>query len=320
MKILHLESNHYSSYSLLKLREGNEIVECPFIDQQAYTQLLHLNSFDIIFTRIGLYTGISEFDLQPKLKFLVTATTGLNHIDILAAKERNIEIISLRGETEFLSSITSTAEHTWALLLCLVRQLVPVFENVVFGKWERTPFPLHQLSGMTLGIIGYGRLGKIIANYATAFGMYVIYYDNQSIAEINREHRYSSFNDVLMQSDIVVLMASWCDENNDMFDCEQFSLMKENSYFINTARGEMVNESALLQSLKSNHLAGAALDVLAGDSIWGEVIPENQPLVAFSKENPGKLIITSHIGGFAKEAIEKTRDFITDKFLKIKKK
>jgi hypothetical protein len=82
------------------------------------------------------------------------------------AVERNIEIISLRGETEFLSSITSTAEHTWALLLCLVRQLVPVYENVVFGKWERTPFPLHQLSGMTLGIIGYGRLGKIIANYA----------------------------------------------------------------------------------------------------------------------------------------------------------
>lgn len=318
MKILHLESDKFSSNSLFKLREGNEIYEYPFVDQSAYVQLLHLNSFDIIFTRIGLYTGINEFNLQPKLKYLVTATTGLNHIDIEAAKARNIEIISLKGETEFLNTITSTAEHTWALLLCLVRQLVPVYANVVLGKWERTPFRIHQLSGKTLGIIGYGRLGKIIANYGISFGMNVIYYDNL-ITENYGEHRYRPFNDLLKQSDIVVLMASWSDKNIDMIGSEQFSLMKENSYFINASRGEMVNESALLQSLKSNHLAGAALDVLADDSIWGEVLPENQALVTFSRENPGKLLITSHIGGFAVEAIEKTRDFITDKFLKNKK-
>jgi D-3-phosphoglycerate dehydrogenase len=320
MKILHLESDKFSSHSLSRLRNGNEVDENPFIDQSEYTQILSRHSFDAIFTRIGLHTGEEEFNLQPNLKFLISATTGLNHIDLDAARERNIEVISLQGETGFLSSITSTAEHTWLLVLCLFRQIVPVYTNVISGKWQRTPFQIHQIYEKTLGIIGYGRLGKMIANYATAFGMQVLFYDNQNVKEINTEHRFCSFNKILKQSDIIVLMASWSDENTDMFSYKQFKLMKENSFFVNASRGEMVNESALLESLQSNHLAGAALDVLSGDSVWGDDLPENQQLVAYSKKHPHKLIITSHIGGFANEAIKKTRDFITDKFLKILQK
>lgn len=320
MRILHLESDKYSAHSLNRIKSGNVVDEYPFVDQSAYTQILNRCLFDAIFTRIGLHTGEEEFKLQPNLKYLITATTGLNHIDLEAARKRNIEVVSLKGETNFLSSITSTAEHTWALILCLIRQIVPVYTNVITGKWQRTPFQIHQLSEKTLGIIGYGRLGRIIANYATAFGMRVLFYDNQSVREVNSQHSFSEFDELLKQSDIVVLMASWSDENANMFSYEQFMLMNKNSYFINASRGEMVNESALLDSLTSDHLAGAALDVLSGDSVWGESLPENHQLITFSKTHPDKLIITSHTGGFAKEAIVKTRDFITDKFFKILQK
>jgi D-3-phosphoglycerate dehydrogenase len=93
--------------------------------------------------------------------------------------------------------------------------------------------------------------------------------------------------------------------------------MKKGAFFINTSRGEMVDEASLLIALKTGHLSGAGIDVLEGDSSWGTATPENQNLIEFSRSSPEKIIITSHTGGFAKESILKTRNFITEKFLNI---
>src|SRR6185312_7830256 len=116
-------------------------------------------------------------DAGKRLRAIVTATTGLDHIDLDEAKRRNIAVLSLRGETEFLESVTATAEHTWALLLALVRKVGPAFDHVRRGDWQRDSFVGRTLSGRTLGIVGYGRLGRMVARYGQAFGMNVLVND-----------------------------------------------------------------------------------------------------------------------------------------------
>src|SRR5690606_10220706 len=103
------------------------------------------------------------------LRYILTPTTGLNHIDMEMAARQGIKVISLKGETEFLSGIPSTAEHTWALLLSLLRKIPAAHKHVMSGKWERDEFKAHNLCHYKLGILGFGRVGKQIAEYARVF-------------------------------------------------------------------------------------------------------------------------------------------------------
>jgi D-3-phosphoglycerate dehydrogenase len=317
LRILHLEYDQYPPEAIEKLSAIGEVLAYNCQSQEVFFSFLEKEKFDVIFTRLGLMIDREIMKCQPQLKYIVTPTTGLNHIDLAAAKDHNIVLISLKGESEFLSTIKSTAEHTWTLLMALTRNLVAAHSAVVSKKkWERKPFQAGELNGKTIGIIGYGRLGRIVASYAITFGMEVLIFDND-------EKQYSSpvdtatavsLEELLVRSDYVVLMISWSEANNNFFDEKKFSRMKKGAYFINTSRGEMVNENALLQVLNSGYLAGAALDVLDGDSAWETAVPENSELIQYA-ETHRNLLITPHMGGYGTESIKRTRMFVTDKFL-----
>src|SRR6185295_17876891 len=111
------------------------------------------------------------------LKVIVTAATGVDHIDTDYATARGIEVLSLRGESEFLESVSASAEHTWALLLALVRRIPQAFASVQRGEWNRDLFRGHELKDKRLGIVGLGRVGRKVAIYARAFGMRTAAYD-----------------------------------------------------------------------------------------------------------------------------------------------
>jgi D-3-phosphoglycerate dehydrogenase / 2-oxoglutarate reductase len=317
IKVLHLEYYAYSKNSLESL--NNQVaLDCLKVeDRNQYQSILKKTNYDYIFTKIGLYTGREEFDLQDKLKGIITPTTGLNHIDLDLAKIRNVKIISLQNEIQFLESIKSTAEHTWGLILAVTRNLPSSIAHVKCYGWDRKLFMADELDSKTIGIIGFGRLGKIISNYAKAFNMRILAYDDEKIEKINNKKYVEmvKLDYLLENSDIVVLMINYKNENKNFFDKEKFSMMKKGSYFINTSRGEMVDEKDLLLNLKNKKLKGAALDVLKNDSGWGAKIEGINDLIDFSKKN-SKLIITPHMGGYGIDSIRKTRDFITDKFLK----
>ena len=317
IKVLHLEYYAYSENSLENLK--NQItLDCLKVENNnQFRAILKRNDYNYIFTRIGIYIGQKEIELQPNLKGIITPTTGLNHIDIKIAKDRNIKIISLQNEVHFLESIKSTAEHTWGLILSITRNLTPSITHVRNYGWDRKLFMADELDSSTIGIIGFGRLGKIISKYARAFNMNILAFDN---GEIDRKNDFNyvkmvKLEDLLKNSDIVVLMINYKEENENFFDNKKFSMMKNGSYFINTSRGEMVNEKDLLLNLKNRRLKGAALDVLKNDSGWGEKIRGFNELIDFSKTD-SRLIITPHMGGYGFDSIRKTRDFITDKFLK----
>jgi D-3-phosphoglycerate dehydrogenase len=316
LKVLHLEIDQYSEPSRLDLQERTNLVAFQCSSQQALYNHLEHNQYDVIFTRLGLMLDEKCLAMQQGLQYIVTPTTGLNHIDLEKAEERNIAILSLKGETEFLNSIKSTAEHTWSLMLALARNLNAAISDTKNGSWNRLPFLADELNGKNLGIIGYGRLGKIIAKYAQAFGMDVMAYDN-------REDAFSStpvasptpLDTLLERSDFIVLLISYSNANEKFMDAGKFNKMKKTAYFINTSRGELVDESALLEALSSNSIKGAALDVLNNDSAWDGKIQGSYPLLEHAKQH-NNLLITPHMGGFGKESIARTRDFVTQKLLK----
>jgi len=178
MNILHLEYDKYPSTAIELLRKRHVVTPFNCYSQAELYRHLKANKYDVIFTRLGLYMDSICIDYQSNtLKFIATSTTGLNHINVDYANQLGIEVVSLRGDYEFLSRIKSTAEHTWGLLLMLIRHMNEAVMSTKSRKWDRNPFMSDELSEKTLGIIGYGRLGKIVAHYGVAFGMKVLVYD-----------------------------------------------------------------------------------------------------------------------------------------------
>lgn len=322
MRILHLESERYPKKVLDKLDEVAELENFNCHSQKELYQKVKQENYDVIFTKLGLNIDKKVINYLPFLKWIITPTTGLNHIDVQEAEKRNIKIVSLKGEVEFLSTIKSTAEHTWALLLTLIRKLPQAIYSVHQENWARDKFIAYELAGKKLGIIGYGRIGKIIATYANAFDMQVIAYDINTDQFENKPEFVNiseTIEELLEESDVVSLHIPNSIDNNYFFNKDLFDKMKPGSIFINTSRGELLEENELLHSLQNGLLSGVAIDVMDGDSVWEKKIPASNSLIEYSKYNRN-LIITPHIAGYGKESILKTRKFITAKFLKLAKK
>lgn len=317
-KILHLEKNRYPNEALIKLQKSHNVTFAEFVSQYDFDKFLEENQFNTIFTKLGLYIGESQILKQKELKYIITPTTGYNHIDVEFAQKQNINIIGLKGKVDFLSEIKSTAEHTWALLLSISKNLHNSINSIkIKGIWDRESFLNNELDKKTIGIIGYGRLGKIVSEYANAFGMNIIANDIDDNAFKNSPSYVKKMEllKLLELSDYIVLLISWSNNNIKLIDTDKIRKFKKGAYFINTSRGEFVDEIALLKSLKKGKIKGAALDVLENDSSWDKSTKIKNPLIEYSKFNDN-LIITPHIGGYGKYSVEKTRAFITKLFLK----
>ena len=311
MKILHLEYENYPKEAMDVLKKIGKVdcIKCKS-NLELYKILEHIK-YDIIIISIGLEFDLKCFHLQKELKFLVSPTTGLNHIDLISADKYNVNVISLKGDFDFLSSIKSTAEHTWALLMSLVKKLNLSSSLTTAGIWDRDRvLPNDELDNKKLGIIGFGRLAKIVSVYAEAFNMEILAYDiDENKFDKNHLKYKKSLDEVLSKSDYLFLMISYSKSNINFMNSKKFFKMKNNSYFINTSRGEMVNEKDLLENLNSGKLKGVGLDVLKNDSNWSKKINGSYDLINYSQNN-SNLIITPHIGGYGIDSINNTRIYI----------
>lgn len=270
-----------------------------------------------IITRLGFNLTREFLSRLPNLRFVATATTGVNHVDQEYMEEIGGKVISLKGETDFLDTITPTAEHAWGLLIALIRNYKSAFDSVEKYRWNRDLFHGERLRGKKLGIIGMGRLGRMMAKYGIAFEMNVVFYDNK---DINFERAQQvSLSELLSTSDVVSIHLPLLDSTFNFFSYHEISLMKSSAFLINTARGEVLNEEALIWGLEEGEISGAALDVLAGEVSWGTSIPDDNRLIAYAKCK-SNLIITPHIGGACPEVMRLTEDFICDKVLTYSKK
>ena len=272
-----------------------------------------LKNASVIFAPMGFIFDKDKIDKCQSLQVIGSPTTGTHHINVDYAAKRNISICSLRNQQTFLYTITPTAELAWGLVLAVTRRIPWALDSVCAGNWngrvfgEQTP---RMLSAMTLGIIGLGRLGSIVAGYGKAFNMKVFYYD--PYANDDRYIRCETLHELAKLSDVVSIHTHLTKETESLVDSEFIRNMPKGSFIINTARGGIVNEEDLLNAMESCHLAGAGLDMLEGEHLPGfkERLSEH-PLIRYAKAHDN-FIITPKIGGCTIDAWERTEKHIVD--------
>lgn len=181
MRILNLEPDNYNPAARSILSKLGKVTNGPFKRAELKREI---EKYDILIVRLGHKIDKEILNNAARLKAIVSATTGLNHIDLKEAEMRNIAVLSLKGEREFLDQIYATAEHTIGLILSLLRNIPAACEEARKGNWNRDAFRGVELHGKTLGIIGYGRLGSKVAHYAQGFGMRVIANDIRPVTGI----------------------------------------------------------------------------------------------------------------------------------------
>jgi D-3-phosphoglycerate dehydrogenase len=295
MKILCTIGKEYAPEAK-KILESLGAVDYATPTQDQLEKMIHTYTACVV--QLGLRFDETVFTKAPHLRVIATATTSADHIDPRAAKKHGVTILSLKGATSFLKTIPSTAEHTWGLLLALLRHIVPAADAVRSGRWESPKFRGNELQGKTLGIIGVGRLGTMVARYGKAFGMNVIGFDERTIPK--SVCRQVTLDQLLKISDIVSIHIHLSEETEGMIGAKELSRMKPSAVIINTARGKIVDEDALLQALKSNRVAGYAADVLANEVRFGTHCAQD-PLVRYAKTH-GNVLLSPHIGGRTVEA------------------
>jgi D-3-phosphoglycerate dehydrogenase / 2-oxoglutarate reductase len=311
-KILVSESSAFSCEAAALLREHGDLV---LADLDRAGVLSAVKDTDVLWVRLRHRIDAEVMAAAPGLKIIITPTTGLNHIDLNEAERRDIKVLSLQGETEFLNDVRATAEHTMGLMLCLLRRVPSAVADVQKGDWDRDRFKGRELFGKTIGIVGYGRLGRIVGKYLKAFDVRILVNDPHIDQQpIDSGISIVGLEDLLQESDIVSLHVNLSDRTRNFFGNQQFSRMKSGAWFVNTARGELIDEMALLDALRSGRLAGAALDVLCGEQ---QNVMDNHPLVAYAREHDN-LFITPHMGGCTVESMEKTEVFMAKKFCAIR--
>ncbi|SDA93798.1 hydroxyacid dehydrogenase [Sinorhizobium sp. NFACC03] len=242
-----------------------------------------------VVVRMGRF-GASAIAAAPSLRVISKHGVGVDNIDLEAASRREIPVVVATG-----ANAQSVAEHAIALLLTTVKRILPLDAGLRDGRWEKPGFSGKELSGMTMGLIGFGAIARHTAALAKAFGIRVSGYDpfaeDATFADAGVS-RVRTVEEILATSDIVSLHCPLTPETRNLLDDKGFGQMKSGSYVINTARGGLIDEDALLRAVASGHIAGAGLDTFQVEPPSAEHPFWQEP----------KIVVTPHIGGVTQEA------------------
>ena len=219
---------------------------------------------DIISVYITSEINAEIIKKLPKLKLIAVRATGYDNIDLSAAKKAEVLVANVPGYGE-----TTVAEYTFGLMLALMRKLLIAIDQVKSGRIDHAQLTGLDLAGKTLGVVGTGKIGAHVVQIAHGFGMPTVGYDPfpNTDLESKRGFKYMTLNEVLKTADITTLHAPASKQNYHLLGSKEFEIMKRGSMLINTARGELVDTAALVETLSARHLGGAALDVIEGESL-----------------------------------------------------
>lgn len=264
MKIVFLDAATMGKeISLEKIEECGEFVS--YENSSESDVLEKIRDAEVIITnRIRIFKR--EFDAAKKLKLICAAATGYNHIDIDEARERGIVVCNVEGY-----STDSVAQMTFAYLLEIMTSLSKYCLGVRSGEWRADNIknliahPINELKGKSLGIVGYGNIGKKISEIAKAFGMEVLVAKRPGVEY--KEGGRVEFEEVLKRSDIITFHIPLTKESEGMIREEEFALMKDGVIILNSARGGIIDEDALYENLKTNKVRAAAVDVVKKEPI-----------------------------------------------------
>lgn len=242
-----------------------------------------------------------------KLRVIGTPSTGTDHLDLVAIKDAGIDCFDIATEFDLINGFTATSELAFGALLALNRKICEGRQSVLSGSWGREEYTGFQLLGKTLGIVGLGRLGAISARIGNGFGMKVIATDVRDVSAPNVE--MVDFDTVISEADVLTLHVHLRENTRGMISHKVLTSMKPNVIILNTSRGALIDEVALLNALQNKQISGACLDLIDGE--WLNDVRDH-PLVKYAQNN-NNLMIVPHIGGATHESIYGARVFMAKK-------
>ncbi|MEM2943577.1 MAG: phosphoglycerate dehydrogenase [Methanomassiliicoccales archaeon] len=289
MKILVTDELSKEGLETLRRDSGVEVDIRPNISQEELLKIIC--EYDGVIIRSGTKITRDIIDAGKKLKVIGRAGVGVDNVDVEYATKKGILVMNTPA-----ANIISAAEHTMAMILALVRNIVWADASLKSGKWERSKFTGIELSGKTLAIIGIGRVGAEVAKRAKAFQMRLVGYDPfiSPEAAVKVGVRLMPLERALEEADIVTIHAPLTSSTYHLIGRDQLNLMKPTAFLVNCARGGIVDEEALYEALKNKRIAGAALDVF-----------EREPPTGSKLLELSNIVTTPHLGASTREALER---------------
>ncbi|MDB4837077.1 D-2-hydroxyacid dehydrogenase [Marinomonas sp.] len=295
MKAVFLDRGSFSDS--IKIKLSNRITEfVEFENTQPDQVAERIKDANIVLSN-KIMLDASAIGQAEHLQLIQVMATGTNNVDKLAAQQHNVKVQNVEGY-----STVTVPEHVFSMLLALRRNLFSYIEDIKQGKWAQSEhfcfldYPIQDLAGSTITIIGGGSLGKKVATIAKAFGMEVIFAERKGASSIREG--YMDFESALKAADVVSLHCPLTPETTDLINDAELVIMKTSSILLNISRGGIVNEQALVEALESNSIAGAAFDVATQ-----EPMPLDNPLQKLTKMP--NFLLTPHIAWASNEAMQK---------------
>lgn len=269
---------------------------------EAHETLARIRGADIVITN-KVVISAEAFAENPQLKLVAVTATGVNNVDVEAAKQNGTAVCNIRAYGN-----ESVAEHAFMMMITLMRNLPAYQRDVAAGLWENSPFfchlgaPMRDLNGKTLAIFGRGNIGKTLATYAQAFKMNVVFAEHKNAQSVR--DGYVSFDEAICSADVVSLNCPLTPQTANMIGEAELQQMKPGAILINCGRGGLVDEAALIAALKYGQIGGAGFDVLTQ-----EPPRDGNPLLKARLPN---LIVTPHIAWASQEAANRLFDILLD--------
>ena len=280
-------------------------VDCLKYDRQDL--LDNIAKYDAFWGHVDMKVDADVLARAKRLKVINTASTGTDHIDKEELARRGIRLLSITRDYKLLDTFTATAECAWMLLLACHRHLRRASRAVLNGQWENLPFCGEQLAEQTLGVLGVGRLGKMVVEYGKAFRMKVLGCDLKGVNIPGVQE--VDFQTLLAESDSITIHIHMLPRNYHLFNNETFATMKNGAVLVNTSRGDIIDEQALLRALDAGKLAAFGADVLHDE--WRDDMRES-PVVQYAQTHEN-VIITPHLGGCTTKSLWDARVFSAQK-------
>ncbi len=287
-KILAADKLADEGLDYLRSQPDVELVNKPGLKEPELAAIA--GEHDAMIVRSGVTVTAKVLENPGRLRIIARAGVGVDNIDLEAATSRGILVVNSAE-----ASTITTAEHAFALLMALARNIGPAYKTMAEGGWDRNRFNGRQLSGKVLGVVGFGRIGRTVAERALAFGMQVVAYDPfyaQPTAMDGKVKMFPSFIDLAPHADILTFHVPLTDQTRGLLNRESFCKCRKGVLVVNASRGGVVDESSLIPAIDAGQCGGAALDVF-----------ESEPPTA---DNPlrkhAKILLTPHLGASTVEA------------------
>ena len=263
-----------------------------------------VGGYDVIVVRSATKVREPIIEAAKNLKLIVRAGVGLDNIDVEYAKSKGIEVTNTPA-----AATNAVAELTVGYLLALARQIPQATASMRAGKWEKKGFRGSEIAGKTLGLVGYGRIGWLVAKKALALGMETIAYDPYVADPKGLEMAFVSLEELLKRADYISLHLPLTEETRNLIDGPQFEMMKDGVRIINCARGGTINEDALYEAIRSGKVAGAALDVYL-----------EEPAKEYKLFELDEVIGSPHIGAATVEAQHRVSVEVAERVIEFQKR